>query len=206
MLINQFFSNPAKTSEENCRKNPGIWPGPILFRTILFFIFTCLNLQAAAEGEWQFAYGSVNFTIKNAGLTTQGSLGPVEAEVSFNPSKPGDARISGRVWVQNLETGIKLRDKHLKKEDYFFASKYPEISMKLLRLEKSGEKLKGFFSLSMKGITKELEIPVLFSEDSKGAQLSTAFSLNRLDFGVGSQSWTLADEVRVQIRFVLKKG
>jgi len=180
-------------------------PGKIFRIAILFLTLAGMSLTSTA-GDWQFASGSVNFTIKNAGLTTRGSLGPVEAEVSFNPSKPGDARISGRVWVQNMETGIKLRDKHLKKEDYFFASKYPEISMKLLRLEKSGDKLKGFFSLSMKGITKELEIPVLFSEDSKGAQLSTAFSLNRLDFGVGSQSWTLADEVRVQIRFMLKKG
>jgi polyisoprenoid-binding protein YceI len=206
LLISQFFSKPAETSEENCRKNPGIWAGQILSGFILFLIFTCLNLKAASGGIWQFASGSVQFTIKNAGLAVDGKLGPVEAVVNFNPSKPAEARISGRVLVQNLETGIRLRDKHLKKEAYFFAEKYPEISMKLIRMEKTGEKLRGLFSLTMKGITRDLEFPVEFSEDQKGVQLSTTFTINRLDFGVGSSSWTLADEVEVKIKMQLKKS
>lgn len=188
-----------------CRLQSLSVPGKIL-RTALFFLGLSTLMPTATAGNWQFAAGSVNFTIKNAGLATRGSLGPVEAEVNFNPARPGEAGISGRVLVKNLDTGIKLRDKHLKKEEYFFESRYPDISMKLVRLEKSGQGFRGTFALTMKGITKEVDIPVLFSEDPKGAQLSTAFSLNRLDFGIGSSSWTLSDEVQVQVQFVLKKA
>jgi polyisoprenoid-binding protein YceI len=59
----------------------------------------------------------------------------------------------------------------------------------------------GKFALSMKGVVREIQIPVSF-DITKGL-MSTRFAINRRDFGIGGNSWTMADMVQVYIDFDL---
>jgi polyisoprenoid-binding protein YceI len=53
----------------------------------------------------------------------------------------------------------------------------------------------------MKGVVREIQIPVSF-DITKGL-MSTRFAINRRDFGIGGNSWTMADMVQVYIDFDL---
>lgn len=155
-------------------------------------------------GDWIFASGKVEFSIKNAGLTVNGSFPGLRASVKFNPEQISNTHLEGSVQVNSIETGIQLRNQHLQKATYFHAQRFPEISMKLEQLETDGSEFKGHFILNLKGISKKVTVPVAFSTLGREGQLLTKFSINRRDFGVGSSSWTMADQVEVLVYFLLK--
>jgi polyisoprenoid-binding protein YceI len=155
--------------------------------------------------SWSYQSGKVSFIIRNAGLKVEGEFAEPKAMVDFPESQPEKARIHGFVDVSGIKTGIDMRDRHLKGKEYFDAAAHPQISMNLQKLEKSGNKLSGLFQVRMKGREKEIRIPVQFLKTSEtSAALQCSFTLNRLDFGIGSSSWTLSDEVTVRIDFLLK--
>jgi polyisoprenoid-binding protein YceI len=173
-----------------------------------FILFLCfwgiLTLNSSAQ-TWIFQSGTVGFTIKNAGLKVNGSFSGLKAKAEFDPQNPGKTVLEGQVETKTIETGINLRNKHLKKEEYFNVEKFPQINMKLTRMDGMGNTLKGTFTLEIKGVSKTLTIPVVFQTNASGSVLSTSFTINRLDFGVGESSWTMADEVQVHIQFQLIK-
>lgn len=177
-------------------------PKPVrtVFRSSLPLLFFFLAIWTNAEaGNWKFSNGTVAFSIRNAGLNVKGSFGKLTALVLFNPDEPANAKIEASVQVQSIETGINLRNKHLKKPEYFDAARFPEISLRLIRLEKDGTQWKGNFELTIKGIRKNLTLPVTFSTEGNSARIASTFTINRLDFNVGESSWTMSDDVTVQL-------
>jgi polyisoprenoid-binding protein YceI len=165
----------------------------------------CLFLLSATVGfaQWQFQTGSVGFTIKNAGLSVEGKFTQLQANINFNPENPEKSTLDATVNSESISTGINLRDKHLKKEEYFDVANFPKISLKLKSLSgnlKSG--FEGIFQLTMKGITKEVSIPLTF--EAKG-KLSGNFNIDRRDFKVGGNSWTMGDNVKIQLTAQLQK-
>jgi len=164
---------------------------------MLFFLF-CFFEQANA-GNWKFNNGTVAFSIRNAGLTVNGNFGKLTALVLFNPDQPELSKIEASVPVQSIETGINLRNKHLKKPDYFDAARFPDITLQLIHLEKNGAQWKGNFDLTIKGVQKNLTMPITFSANGNSARIASTFTINRLDFNVGESSWTLSDNVTVNL-------
>lgn len=168
----------------------------LCFPFLFFLLVICTNAIAT---NWKFSNGTVAFSIRNAGLTVKGTFGKLTALVLFNPDEPANAKIEATVPVQSIETGINLRNKHLKKPENFDAARFPEMSLKLIRLDKDGTQWKGNFELTIKGIRKNLTLPVTFSSDGSSARISSSFTINRLDFHVGESSWTLSDDVTVNL-------
>lgn len=165
----------------------------------------CLVFGTSLEcaGQWKSVGGTVQFKIKNAGLTVNGSFKNLDASVIFDPIHPELAKMEAHVWVESIETGINLRNKHLKKEEYFHESRFPKISMKLEKLQKQDVKWIGLFQLTLKGITKMLEIPIEFEESKTSASLKGQFVVNRLDFDIGNKSWTMGEMVTATISIKL---
>lgn len=166
--------------------------------------FIILFSSRVNAGDWIFASGRVAFSIKNAGLAVNGSFSGLKASVKFDPEQISKTQLEGSVQVNTLETGIQLRNQHLKKEAYFNAEKFPEISMKLLHLASASNGWVAEFLLIMKGVQQKIRVPVSFYEKENTARLTTLFPLNRRHFGVGGSSWTMSDTVDVSIEFQLK--
>ncbi|MBS1647791.1 MAG: YceI family protein [Bacteroidetes bacterium] len=154
----------------------------------------------AQNKEWLVVSSNINFKIKNAGIYVSGVFSGLQAHIQFDSSKSFDNKIEASISVNTLSTGNSMRDKHLKKEDYFFTEKHPTISLVSTALSKQASgTYKGFFMLSIKD-THRL-IPILFSfyERDKKAVFSSHFTLNRLDYGIGSSSLILSNEVSVWV-------
>ncbi|GAA4460104.1 YceI family protein [Nibrella saemangeumensis] len=159
---------------------------------------------AWSGGRTEIENSAVSFQIQNAGITVNGTLEELEADITFDPNQLGNADIRASVPVSSIRTGISLRDKHLQRPDYFQADKYPRIELASKVVRKTGRnKYEGVFALTMKGIERDVTIPFTVSSAN---EFTGSFRVNRLDFGLGQESLVLADEVAIQIRVKLKES
>jgi polyisoprenoid-binding protein YceI len=140
---------------------------------------------------------AITFRIRNAGITVNGTLDSLEADIRFDPSRPGDALIWASIPVSTIRTGIALRDRHLQRPDYFQAEKYPTIQLisKSIRKVALG-RYEGLFALTMKGIERTVNLPFTYSPSG---EFMGMLRLNRLDFNLGRPSLVLSDEVEIAI-------
>jgi polyisoprenoid-binding protein YceI len=158
-------------------------------------------LSAFVPVNWKLSRSSVTFKIKHAGLVVNGSLAGTETNINFDPANPAQSSIVASLETATIETGIALRNKHLKKEQYLHVDKYPRIAMRSTKIEKTGNnRYLGFFDLTIKETTKNLKVPFTFTENISGGEFKGEFKINRLDYGVGESNWLMDNEVMISIQ------
>lgn len=170
-------------------------------KIILTLLTSLICLLATSQNQvWKVTNSKVGFKIKNAGLTVDGSFKGLEADIVFDPAKAYGNKIEASVDVKTINTSSNARDKHLKKEEYFDAEKFPKITMKSSSFSKGDDgKFKGFFNLSIKGTTKTVPVIFSFVETNGKATFMGTFKINRLDYKVGESSWVMSDDVNITI-------
>ena len=165
----------------------------------LLGIMSFLSVVAQSQA-WKVTNSKITFKIKNAGLTVDGSFKGLEANIHFDPAKAYGNKIEASIDVKTINTSIDARDKHLKKEEYFDADKFPRISMTATSFSKGDDgKFKGFFNVTIKGNTKTVPVIFTFTETNGKATFMGTFKINRLDFKVGESSWVMSDDVNITI-------
>ena len=98
-----------------------------------------------------------------------------------------------------------MRDNDLQSEKYIKADKYKLIEVKSVKLYPKGPQFAGMFNVTIKGVTKQVEIPFEFTETGNEATFKGNFTINRRDFGVGGKTLTMAEELEVNILVKAKK-
>lgn len=167
---------------------------------VVGLIFVALGATAAAQPRWQVDGASVVFEIKNAGFAVRGSFSGLAADLRFDPDHPENSVILASIDSATVDAGIELRNRHLRKRDYFDVAQYPHIRMRALRVEKLGPgAFTGTFALDLKETRREITMPFTFSRHAGSATLTGEFILDRLDYGIGERSVILADEVIVRV-------
>jgi polyisoprenoid-binding protein YceI len=169
-------------------------------------IFICITATAGDPFQ-EVKSHKITFRIKNAGITVDGSFSDLQADLNFDPKNLDKSALKASVGVASISTGIKKRDKDLQMRKYFDVEKYPRIKMtstKIKHLEKN--KYKGTFDLTIKGVTKQVEIPFTYIAKENEGTFLAEFTVNRRDYNVGNESWILSDEATVSIEVTIKKG
>ena len=164
-----------------------------LFITLFIFVFSTTTEKGIEP---------VRFQIKNAGITVDGTISDWEYDIVWDAKKLANCKISGRANPSSIDTGIKLRDKHLLGRQYFHIDQYPAITLTSKKITaKSKGSYVGVFDLQIRDVKKEIEIPFMVSKSNNQQQFKGEFIINRLDFGIGESSLVLSDEVKVMIEF-----
>jgi polyisoprenoid-binding protein YceI len=165
---------------------------------LMFFAFS--KKTCAQETNWTVTNKNVTFTIKNAKLPVSGSFEGLMAKVVFNPNNLKAASFSAAILVSTIKTGIEMRDKHLKRSEYFNVEKFPEITLtsNSITLVK-GNEYNAKCNLTIKSLTKEVDLPFTFIESDNSAVFKGILNLNRLDYGVGSSSVIMSNTLQVSI-------
>ncbi len=176
-------------------------------RATLFTIITilCLHTFATAQTTWHQQSYEIGFKIKNTGLSVNGTLGNLKTTLVFSPDHLSSSSLKGSVDVATINTGINTRNNHLKKEEYFNADTFKVIQISSVKLYIKGAQYAGLFDVTIKGVTKQIEIPFEFNQFADEAEFKASFPLNRRDFGVGGKSMILADELTITIDVKAKK-
>jgi polyisoprenoid-binding protein YceI len=149
----------------------------------------------------------ITFKIKNFGLNVDGIFKDFTIASNFNSANINACFFNAEISVNSIFTDAEGRDKHLLESDYFNAEKYPKIVFESTAIEKtinSNYLLKGF--LTIKGVEKRVETILEAVASKSEVRLLANFSLNRRDFGVGSNSFVLSDEVNIKMIYVATKN
>ena len=167
-----------------------------MFTIVLLLFF--LDRQIPSHPV-NFEY-SVKFTVINAGFEVEGTMKIKDALIRFDPDKFLDGKIQVSADPSSIETGIGIRDKHLKRSDYLDATTYPEIQLRSKDFSKTGKnEFTGKFDLTIKSITKEIIIPFTIKRKNDATFYQGDFTINRLDFKIGEESLTLDETVHIQV-------
>jgi len=128
-----------------------------------------------------------------------GSLDKVAGTVNLDDKTPTKSTIELTIDASTIDTHEPKRDGHLKSPDFFDVAKYPTITFKSTKIEKSGKgKFKVTGDLTMHGVTKPVTLMVEgpspavknpFGGMSSGA--SASGKINRKDWGL---TWNVALE------------
>lgn len=142
---------------------------------------------------------SIRFSIHNFGSPVQGTLKGLRGTVLFDPLHMQESQFDVSVDASTVDTGVHLRDRHLMKEDYFDASKFPRLRFTSSGVEETDQpgKFVATGKLTIKKTTRVIRIPFTAETRGKDCILRGEFRLNRRDYGVGGNSISLADELTV---------
>jgi polyisoprenoid-binding protein YceI len=173
----------------------------VITTCLLFFIVVAKAQYVVVEN-----LSKVEFTVKHFGFNTKGTLAGLKGEISFDNKIPTDAVFDVRVDPSTINTGIDLRDEHLKGSEYFEVSKYPLIKFASAKITK--ESTSGILTmqglLTIKGHTQEISFPFTAETTATGYVFSGSFRINRKDFGIGSSN-VISNEVEITLSVTVSK-
>src|SRR6186997_2777749 len=176
-------------------------------------VFTALALFCVITASGQNytptdAGSKVRFVIKNFGINTGGTFDGLAGTITFDPSNLGSASFNVSVDAKSVDTDMEGRDNHLRKAEYFDVEKYPKISFRSTRITTTNKE--GYFYMfgviTIKNVSKEVSFPFKQTSKDDGVLFEGEFKLNRLDFGVGGKSFSMADELNVELSVFAKKN
>jgi len=154
------------------------------------------------------AGSKVRFVIKNFGINTGGTFEGLTGTVIFDPANLAGASFNVTVDAKTVNTDVEARDNHLRKEEYFDVEKYPKLSFRSTKITTTNKEgyLYMFGVITIKNTSKEISFPFKQTSKDGGILFDGEFKLNRLDFGVGGKSFSMSDELSVELSIFAKKS
>jgi len=149
---------------------------------------------------------SIKFRIKNFGFNVTGSFTGLNGTIKYNPENLAASSMEVTLQAKSINTGIDLRDNHLRKEEYFHVKNYPVIRFVSVRITPSSKPgtLFMFAKLTIKNVTREISFPFTAVPHQNGYLFNGEFRINRIDFGVGESS-SASDNLTVLLKVFARK-
>ena len=161
----------------------------------LLIIITSINSTISAQ-NWKPVTASVSFKIKQFGITVKGTFKGFIGVIKFDPNDLPNSSLIASVDANTLDTDNGLRNSHLKeKKEYFNVEKYPILKMNTTKITKEDDNFVGYFDLTIKGKTKNIKIPILFSPEGQTATFQGSTIINRRDWSIGGKSLGMSNDV-----------
>jgi polyisoprenoid-binding protein YceI len=172
-------------------------------------LFALLPGVAQAAGV-VVAKSEIAFTMKQMGVNFDGRFKQWKADIVFAPDSLEKSRADVDVDLGSVDLASTESEAEAKGPLWFDTSKFPIAHFASTSIRSlGGDRYEIAGTLSMKGITRDLVVPVVVKADPSGTRVAEGtFSLKRLEYKVGEGEWadtdTVADDVRVRVRMVLQ--
>jgi polyisoprenoid-binding protein YceI len=169
----------------------------------------------AQVSEWKIdpAHSEADFAIKHMAISTvHGNFRGISGAIKFDPANVAKSGVEATIDVTSVDTGVAARDTHLKSPDFFDVAKFPTMTFKSTKVEKTGDGFAVTGDLTMHGVTKSvvLQLEAPGNEQSMdGKSVHRGFTahttVNRKDFGLAwngplkSGEMALGDDVRIEL-------
>jgi len=171
--------------------------------------------------SWQIdsAHSQIQFSVRHMMISNvRGRFENFTGVVEFNEQDPTRSSVDVQIEAASINTREAQRDGHLKSPDFLNADKYPYLTFKSKRIEKTDATHGRMIGvLTIRDITKEVVLDVEYSGQAKSpwgttsAGFSAATKINRKDWDL---TWNQAletggvlvgDEVNVNIELEIVK-
>ena len=170
-------------------------------------------------GVWtlDMSHSEIGFTVRHAGISkVRGRFTDASAEARIGGSL-AEASLHATVKTASFDSGDANRDGHVKGPDFFDVETFPEMTFRATSVEGDGEDYTLTGDLTIRGITKPIELEVEFTGvavDPFGATragFSAEAEISRKEFGL---TWNAAleaggllvsDKVKINVEAALVK-
>lgn len=160
---------------------------------------------AAAPHYLQGPGSTLTFTFDQAGAASQGSFKQFSTDLAYDEKNLAGSSLSVKVQIASLDTQDKDRDSTLASAELFDTQKFPTATYVASSIARDANgKLEAVGKLTLRGVTRDLRIPLVIKPTAAGLELTGGTSIKRLDYGIGQGEWKSTDSVGDTVKLQYK--
>jgi polyisoprenoid-binding protein YceI len=164
-------------------------------------------LPGIANWKADTANAKVTFTVHGPFGTVHGSFTGLEATINFDEKNLSAGSMTASIDAKTVSTGVSLRNSDLRnKEEWLNTEKYPRISFKSKKIEKTPNGFKAIGDMTIKGVNKPAEIPFTFSGKDASGLFKGQFTIKREDYNIGKPGGTVGDIITITLSVPVKNS
>ncbi len=176
-----------------------------------------LTLSAAAAPEaytFDDHHTEVRFCWSHLGISRQcAHFLKYQGELLYDAVNPENSTISVTFLPESIETLIPVFNEHMRGDKLFDAKKFPEITFKSTKFQKTGDKTGNVAGdLTIKGVTKPVTLDVTLNfagmqpmSKKQTLGIGAVTAIKRTDFGVSYAAPMVSDDVSIEIQTEMYK-
>jgi polyisoprenoid-binding protein YceI len=173
---------------------------PTIGLVALTALSTSLAWMPSAHYEVTTGY-AIDFKSKDP----SGSFKTMDGSVEFDEVNIEATEFNLKIDVKSISTGNGMMNKKSQTAEWFDAAKFPFAKFKSTKVTKKGAELSIVGDLTIKGITKQYNIPATYSKNGEQLTFKGTFNVNRIEFKVGRKSDIVPDLMKVTFQVPVKK-
>jgi polyisoprenoid-binding protein YceI len=148
---------------------------------------------------------TLTFGFDQAGAVNHGSFGQFSTLLSYDEKNPAAGSLEVTVQVASLDTQDKDRNDTLASAELLDTKQYPTARYTAGSFARSADgALQAVGKLTLRGVTRDLRVPLDIRKTATGLEISGEVTLKRLDYGIGQGEWKstewVGDEVKLQYK------
>jgi cytochrome b561 len=154
----------------------------------------------------------IRFVSKQMGVNFEGRFRKWNADVQFRPRDLARSKAEFTIDLVSIDLASADSENEAKDRMWFDMATYPVARFVSTSFRSTGpDKYDVAGKLTLKGVTKDIVVPIAFSRDAAGNSVAEgSFVVKRLEFKIGEGLWsdtdTIANEVVVRLKVVMAPG
>jgi polyisoprenoid-binding protein YceI len=138
----------------------------------------------------------------------EGKFNRFTAQLAFDPAKLDKARASIEIDIASIDTGVDEANEEVVGKQWFDTRMHPTASFVSSGMKSlGGNRYAASGKLSIKGRTRDVVVPVTFTEAGARGRFDGVLDIKRLDYAIGEGAWsdvgTVANEIQIKFHFVV---
>ncbi|MBA3009346.1 MAG: YceI family protein [Proteobacteria bacterium] len=183
-----------------------------LVHLLILVVFFAPSLVWGNEWKIDVNHSSIRFGVKHIFSTVSGYFPDFKGKIVFDPDALDQSAFDFTVKVKSINTANTKRDTHLRSDDFFSADTFPNMKFRSSKIVHQGGSLYVVTgTMTLKETSRSMDIPFTFhgvlpspfNKKEEVAGFDTEFTINRLDFGVGSGKFSKMGVVDEMVRVVI---
>lgn len=175
----------------------------IFFPIVAGILLISSAFMSVVQTEWKI---KDDFSIKFISKDPSGSFKDFKGTIKFDENDLATSKFDLSIAVSSISTGNGMMNKKAQIEEWFNSAKFPEITFVSTKIEKSTTGYSVTGNLKIKGTSKVVKIPVVYTKSGETAKFSGSFNVKRTDYKIGHASEAVPDVMKIEFNVpVIKK-
>jgi len=151
---------------------------------------------------------AVMFGYTQMGVAMEGKFNRFTSQLAFDPARLDKAQASIDIDIASIDTGVDEANEEVVGKQWFDARTYPTASFVSSGMKSlGGNRYEASGKLSIKGRTRDVVVPVTFTDVGARGRFDGVLNIKRLDYAIGEGAWsdvgTVANEIQIKFHFVV---
>lgn len=187
---------------------PVLRPSRATRRILSALVLAALVLPHAVEAQplrfrIQPEASEITFRATSRLMNADGHFSRFSGDVVVDPAVLTTGHITLTIDAASVDTGIQMRDNHLRSSDFFDVARFPTVAFESVRIEAAGRRATVVGRLTLHGVTREVAVPIDVQITDAALVASGEFIVNRGEYAIKYNSFVnpIGNEVRVAFTF-----